>query len=58
MELWKVHKICERASLAELRSIQARLTEEMLQGKLDGTNAPIALELVQKYVRIKEVFGD
>ncbi len=58
MELWKIHKYCERADLDELLEREAKLIVLLQQGRLKDTNALKALELMQEYIELKKVFQD
>ena len=58
MELWKVDKFCETASLQQLREIGARLDSMVDAGLLTGTNALIALQKVREAIALRELFGE
>lgn len=58
MELWKIHKYCERADLDELLEREVKLMVLLQQGRLKDTNALKALELMQEYIELKKVFQD
>ena len=56
MEIWKVHKFCESASLAELQEKRKALCALLQQGKLKGTNAEPALKILEEYLELKRLF--
>ncbi|MCU7829552.1 MAG: hypothetical protein KZQ85_10840 [Candidatus Thiodiazotropha sp. (ex Myrtea sp. 'scaly one' KF741663)] len=58
MELWKVHKFCESASLEDLRNRRDKLKELIELNKLVDTNAVKALELIEEYIELKSLFED
>ncbi|MET0081146.1 MAG: hypothetical protein ABW119_22050 [Candidatus Thiodiazotropha lotti] len=58
MELWKVHKFCESASLEDLRNRRAKLKGLIELYKLVDTNAVKALELIEEYIELKSLFED
>ena len=58
MELWKVHKFCETASLNELRNRRDRLRVLIDHMKVIDTNALKALEIMDEYIELKSLFED
>ncbi|MGD9171168.1 MAG: hypothetical protein PVI97_14060 [Candidatus Thiodiazotropha sp.] len=58
MELWKIHKFCETASLSELQESRDKLKTLIDQMKLIDTNALKALELIDEYIELKSLFED
>ena len=58
MELWKIHKFCESASLSELRERQDRLKALIESGRVSDTNAEKALELITEYIDLKSLFDE
>ncbi len=58
MELWKVHKFCETASLNELRERRDRLRVLIDHMKVIDTNALKALEIMDEYIELKNLFED
>ncbi|MEW8046617.1 MAG: hypothetical protein AB2805_09015 [Candidatus Thiodiazotropha sp.] len=58
MELWKVHKFCETASLEQLRTRRDKLKKLIKDKKVIDTNAVKALELVEEYIELKSLFED
>lgn len=58
MELWKVEKFCETATLSPLRAIEHRLDSMVDSGLLGGTNAWIALQKVREAITLRELFGE
>jgi len=58
MELWKIHKYCESASLQELRERQRKLSELIENGEVQDTNAKRALEILTEYIELKSLFED
>lgn len=56
MEIWKIHKFAETASLEELRAKEKQLVALIDQGKASATNARHILELVREYIELKELF--
>jgi hypothetical protein len=58
MELWKIHKFCESASLTELRKRRERLKVLIDHMKLIDTNALKALEIMDEYIELKGLFED
>lgn len=58
MELWKVEKFCETATLSPLRAIEHRLDSMVDSGLLGGTNARIALQKVREAITLRELFGE
>ena len=58
MELWKIHKFCESASLTELRERRERLKLLIDQMKVIDTNALKALEIMDEYIELKGLFED
>jgi UDP-N-acetylmuramyl tripeptide synthase len=58
MELWKIHKFCETASLSELRDRRERLKKLIDQLKVIDTNALKALEIMDEYIELKGLFED
>jgi hypothetical protein len=58
MELWKIHKYCETASLSELRERRDRLKALIDQLKVIDTNALKALEVIDEYIELKRLFED
>jgi hypothetical protein len=58
VELWKVHKFCETASLNELRNRRYRLRVQIDHMKVIDTNALKALEIMDEYIELKSLFED
>lgn len=58
MELWKVEKFCETATLSPLRAIEHRLDSMVDSGLLGGTTARIALQKVREAITLRELFGE
>ena len=58
MELWKVEKFCETATLSPLRAIEHRLDSMVYSGLLGGRNAWIALQKVREAITLRELFGE
>jgi hypothetical protein len=58
VELWKVHKFCETASLNELRERRDRLRVLIDHMKVIDTNALKALEIMDEYIELKNLFED
>ena len=58
MELWKIEKFCETATLPRLREIEARLAAMVTIGLLTGTNARLALQKVREAIVLREMFGE
>ncbi len=58
MELWKIHRYCESASLQELREHQRKLIKLGDNGKVGDTNAVRALEILTEYIELKNLFED
>lgn len=58
MELWKIEKVCETATLPQLREIEARLAAMVTIGLLTGTNARLALQTVREAIVLREMFGE
>lgn len=58
MELWKIHKYCESATLSELEEREKRLVELLENGPLRDTNARKALDVLRGYIELKKLFGD
>jgi hypothetical protein len=58
MELWKVHKFCESASLKELRVRSKQLRSLIDFMKVIDTNALKALEIMEQYIELKSLFED
>ena len=58
MELWKIHKYCESASLQELRDRKQKLIELIDNGDVRDTNAEYALDLLIEYINLKSLFED
>jgi len=58
MELWKIHKFCEGASLAELLARREKMTRLMNNIALSNTNAAKVLDLLNEYIELKELFED
>jgi hypothetical protein len=58
MELWRIHKFCESASLSELRERKDRLKVLIDHMELIDTNAPKALEIIDEYIELKNLFED
>jgi len=52
MELWKIHKFCETATLSQLLERMSWLATSIKQGELAGTNARMALRLVFQYIEL------
>jgi len=50
MELWKVHQFCQQASLEALREKFETVSQAMLQGQLNGTNAAVILGIIRQYI--------
>ena len=58
MELWKIEKFCETATLEQLRQIEERLDHLIDTGLLTGTNALLALQKVREAITLREMFGE
>lgn len=58
MQLWKIHKYCERAAIEEMLGTERELTEAIREDRLGSTNARQALAIVKQYIDIRRVFGD
>lgn len=58
MEIWRIHKYCERATIEELFGTERALTEAIREDRLGSTNAKLALAIVKQYIEIRRVFGD
>lgn len=58
MELWKVEKFCETATLSPLRAIEHQLDSMVDSGLLCGTNAWIALQKVREAITLRQLFGE
>ncbi len=58
MEVWKIHKYCNSASVAELRERQSRLKALIDSGKVKETNAFEALVLITEYIELKSLFEE
>jgi len=56
MELWKIHKFCESASLAELLRKELQLEKAVELRRVSDTNAKIILALVKEYIEVKRLF--
>ena len=56
MELWKVHKYCETASLKELVHKELELREAVDEKRISDTNAKAILAIVQEYIELKRLF--
>ncbi len=56
MELWKIHKFAETASLEELKQKEQQLQTLVEQGKLAATNARHVLEVLREYIELKQLF--
>jgi len=56
MELWKIHKFCEGASLKELLSRREKMTALMKSNALSNTNAEKVLSLLDEYIELKRLF--
>ncbi|WP_156885252.1 hypothetical protein [Acidihalobacter ferrooxydans] len=57
MELWKIHKYAETASLAELLAKERELDAAIKTGKVVSTNAEHVLRLLREYIELKQMFG-
>ncbi len=55
MELWRVHKHCDLATLEELRELEKKLMSLIHARQLSNTNAEKALNIVKKYLQRKEL---
>jgi hypothetical protein len=58
MELWKIHKFCESATLEQLEDREKRLVGLMEANSLSDTNAQKLLVVVREYIELKKMFGD
>ncbi|MCB1778166.1 MAG: hypothetical protein KDI50_12100 [Candidatus Competibacteraceae bacterium] len=58
MEMWKIERFCETATLAELREKEAQLEKMIKSGQLTGTNALSALRVVKEHIALRELFGE
>lgn len=58
MELWKIHKFCENASLDQLLRVEQELVKAIDEGKVSHTTALKALELLREYIELKRIFRD
>ncbi len=58
MELWKIHKFCESATLEQLEEREKRLVSLMEANALSDTNAQQLLSVVREYIELKKMFGD
>ena len=58
MELWKIHKFCESATLEQLEEREKRLVSLMEANSLSDTNAQKLLAVVREYIELKRMFGD
>jgi hypothetical protein len=56
MELWKVHKFCEGASLAELQARREKIIALIEKNALSNTNAEKVLSLLDEYIELKRLF--
>jgi hypothetical protein len=56
MELWKIHKFCEGASLAELFERKLELVALMEKQNLSNTNAIMVLNVLDEYIELKRLF--
>jgi hypothetical protein len=55
MELWKVERFCESATLEQLRAKYDDVSQALLQGQLEGTNAPAVLRIIRKHIANREL---
>ncbi|MEE4376784.1 MAG: hypothetical protein V2J55_04625 [Candidatus Competibacteraceae bacterium] len=55
MDLSLVHKFCENASLDEMRAKYEEVSELILQGRLDGTNADQVLAIIKRKIAKREL---
>lgn len=58
MEIWKIEKFCETASLEQLQETQTKLEHMIKAGRLTGTNAEIALKRVTESIALRALFDD
>jgi len=55
MELKKVRAICRQSSLEDLRRIKGKLSQAILNGSLEGTNALEAIKEVDRALAKREL---
>ncbi len=55
MELKKVRAICRQSGLEDLRRIKGKLSQAILNGSLEGTNALEALKEVDRALAKREL---
>ena len=56
MELWKIHRFCETATLKQLQETEEKL--KALAQQQSSTNANKALEIVREYLELKRLFDE
>ena len=56
MELWKIHKFCEGASLNELFQRKLEIVALMEKQNLSNTNAHQVLNVLEEYIELKSLF--
>ncbi len=56
MELWKIHKFCEGASLNELFERKLEIVSLMQKRNLSNTNAEQVLNVLEEYIELKQLF--
>ena len=56
MELWKIHRFCETATLPELLEKEAALARLVAEERLRSTNAKKVLEIIREYIELKRLF--
>lgn len=56
MELWKIHKFCETATLEQLQETEKKLKE--LAQRQASANVDKALAIVTEYLELKRLFDD
>ena len=56
MEIWKIHKFCEGASLRELFQRKLEIVALMEKHNLANTNAQQVLNVLQEYIELKNLF--
>lgn len=55
MHLKKIRAICQKSTLAELIEIKRKLSQAILSGALDGTNALEGLKEVERALAEREL---
>ncbi|MBN2702384.1 MAG: hypothetical protein JXR29_13140 [Methylothermaceae bacterium] len=58
MELWKIHRFCQGASLDQLLRAEQELVQAINEEKVSDTNAAKTLELLREYIELKRIFRD